>query len=86
MSNLLYNALYVFFIVLEMILFVYIIASWFPISKRVKDLLDTLLNPILEPIHFLLKHSIFNTPTADISPIIGLVIISFFQQFFYALK
>jgi len=86
MIELIYNALYIFFVVLEIILFLYIITSWFPISIRIKNIFVTLLDPILEPVRFLLKHSIFNTPTADLSPIIGLVIISYFQQFFYVLK
>lgn len=86
MISLIYNSLYIFFVVLEMILFFYIMASWFPISTRIKSILVTLLDPILEPVRFLLKRSIFNTPTADISPIIGLVIISYLQQFFYILK
>jgi uncharacterized protein YggT (Ycf19 family) len=86
MSSLIYNALYVFFVVLEMILFLYILTSWFPIGNRIKNMLIVLLDPILVPVRFLLKHSIFNTTAADLSPIIGLLIISFFQQFFYVLK
>lgn len=86
MTNLIYNTLYIFFVVLEMILFLYILTSWFPISIRFKNFLITLLAPVLDPVRYLLKHSIFNTPTADLSPIIGLVIISFLQQFFYILK
>ncbi len=86
MSSSIYYVLYIFFVVLEVILFLYILASWFPISGRFKNFLVTLMAPVLEPVRYLLKHSIFSTPTADISPIIGLVIISFLQQFFYALK
>lgn len=86
MTSLIYYALYIFFVVLEIILFLYILTSWFPINNRFKNLLITLLAPVLDPVRYLLKHSIFNTPTADISPIIGLVIISFLQQFFYTLK
>ncbi len=86
MTSLIYYTLYIFFVVLEMILFLYILTSWFPINNRFKNLLITLMAPVLDPVRYLLKHSIFNTPTADISPIIGLVIISFLQQFFYTLK
>lgn len=86
MSNLIFNALYIFFIVLEMILFLYIIISWFPMNKHIKNVFITLLAPILDPVRYLLKHSIFNTTTADLAPIIGLVIISYLQQFFYVLK
>lgn len=83
--NLIYNVFYVFFIVLEIILFIYVISSWFPTPKKFKSLLNVLIDPILSPIRFLLKHSIFNTPTADLSPIIGFVVILFLQKFFYVL-
>lgn len=86
MTHLLLNALYVFFIVLEIILFLYVIISWFPINNFIRNLLTILIEPILTPVRFLLKHSIFNTPTADLSPIISFVIILFLQEFFYILK
>ncbi len=86
MTHLLFSALYVFFIVLEIILFLYVIISWFPINNFIRNLLTVLIEPILTPVRFLLKHSIFNTPTADLSPIISFVIILFLQEFFYILK
>lgn len=86
MTHLFFNALYVFFIVLEIILFLYVIISWFPINNFIRNLLTILIEPILTPVRFLLKHSIFNTPTADLSPIISFVIILFLQEFFYILK
>ncbi|QHQ62258.1 YggT family protein [Anaerocolumna sedimenticola] len=86
MINRIYDALYIFFIVIEMILFLYVITSWFPINNRFKNLICFLIDPILVPVRYLLKHSIFNTPTADLSPVIGFVIILFLQEFFYILK
>ncbi len=86
MAHLIFNTLYVFFIVLEMILFLYVITSWFPINNRIKSILVTLIDPILMPVRYLLKHSIFNTPAADLSPVISFVIILFLQEFFYVLK
>ncbi|MFU0827560.1 MAG: YggT family protein [Lachnoclostridium sp.] len=86
MIQLLYNALYVFFVVLEMILFLYVIISWFPVNNYFKNFITFLIDPILTPVRFLLRHSIFNTPTADLSPIISFILILFFQEFFYALK
>ncbi len=80
--NLLYDALYVFFTVLEIILFLYVIASWFPNGKDIKEMLSTVLDPILVPVRYLLKHSIFNTPRADLAPIISFVIILFLQELF----
>lgn len=86
MSGLIFNTLYIFFVVLEMILFIYVITSWFPLNAKIKNFLKTLIDPILEPVRFLLKRSIFNTPTADLSPIISFVIILYLQEFFYYLK
>ncbi|WP_442871542.1 YggT family protein [Anaerosporobacter sp.] len=86
MSNLIVNALYVFFIVLEVVLFAYFLTSWFPINMKIKEFLITLLEPLLAPIRFLLKHSIFNTKVVDLAPMITLVVILFFQTIFYHLK
>lgn len=86
MINLIVNSLYVFFIVLEIVLFTYFMMTWFPFSTKFKEFLVTLLEPILAPIRFLLKHSIFNTKVIDLSPMIALVVILFFQNLFYILK
>lgn len=86
MANLIYNVFYVFFVVLEMILFLYILTSWFRISGKIKNILFTLIEPVLTPVRYLLKHSIFNSPAADLSPIISFIIIVFLQDFFYTLK
>lgn len=83
--NLLYDVLYVFFTVLEIFLFVYVILSWIPNSRKLREMFATLLDPIFVPVRFLLKHSIFNTPRADLAPIISFVIIVFLQGFFYTL-
>lgn len=86
MSNLIVNSLYVFFIVLEIILFAYFMINWFPTNTKLKEFLITLLEPVLTPIRFLLKHSIFNTKVIDLSPMIALIVILFFQTIFYNLK
>ena len=83
MSNVIVNSLYVFFIVLEIILFAYFMMSWFPFNTKLKEFLITLLDPILTPIRFLLKHSIFNTKVIDLAPMIALIVILFFQSIFY---
>lgn len=83
MSNLIVNSLYVFFIVLEIVLFAYFMMSWFPFNTKLKEFLITLLDPILTPIRFLLKHSIFNTKVIDLAPMIALIVILFFQSIFY---
>lgn len=84
--NLLYEALYLFFTVLEIMLFLYVVISWFPNSRKLREMFITLLDPIFEPVRFLLRHSIFNTPRADLAPIISFVIILFLQEFFFRLN
>jgi uncharacterized protein YggT (Ycf19 family) len=82
MSGLIIQALYIFFLVLEIILFAYIILSWLPLSPNFRTMLATLVDPMLGPIRYLLDHSIFKTRSIDLSPIIAFIIISYLQQFF----
>lgn len=82
MTSLINNAFYVFFVVLEIILFLYILTSWFRMNGKIKNILFTLIEPVLTPVRYMLKHSIFNSPTADLSPIISFIIIVFLQDFF----
>ncbi|MFV0342026.1 MAG: YggT family protein [Anaerocolumna sp.] len=82
MTILINNAFYVFFVVLEIILFLYILTSWFRMNGKIKNILFTLIEPVLTPVRYMLKHSIFNSPTADLSPIISFIIIVFLQDFF----
>lgn len=86
MASLIYNVFYVFFVVLEIILFLYILTSWFRINGKIKNILFTLIEPVITPVKYLLKHSIFNSPAADLSPIISFIIIIFLQNFFFTLK
>lgn len=85
MLNLTIRTLYIFFIVLEILLFLYIISSWLPLGAKLKSFFLTILGPIFDPIRFLLKFSVFQTRGIDLSPIIALVVISYFQQLFYRL-
>lgn len=80
------NALYIFFVVLEGILFLYIISSWIRISPKMKGFFNLLLDPLLDPVRHLLKHSIFQVRNYDISPIIGFLILSYLQEVFFALR
>lgn len=86
MAGMAFNALYAFFIFLELMIYLYIFASWIPISKHFKEKLDEFMDPLLEPIRYLLKKSIFNTPRIDLSPVIGLAILSYLQELFLQLK
>lgn len=82
MAHTIYTTFYVFFIVLQIILLLYMLSSWFTGGERIKSLLSLLIEPVLTPVRFILKYSIFNNPAADLSPLIGFVIILFLQDFF----
>lgn len=84
-AALLVYAFYVFFIVVEIILMVYVISTWIPIPVRFHSLLVALIMPVLLPIRLLLRHSVFYTRNVDLSPIIALAIVTFLQNFFYSL-
>ncbi len=80
------KSLYLFFVVLEMLLFAYIITRWIRLTPKIMDILLTLVSPILEPIRYLLQHSIFQVRGYDISPILGFIVVSYLQQFFFNLQ
>ena len=85
MSSIIYRTFYVFFVVLEIILIIYIFTSWLPMGEKFKRIMRNLISPILDPIRILLKHSIFGSNIMDLSPIIACIIIVFLQKFFVVL-
>ncbi len=82
MAQIIYTTFYIFFMILQLVLLLYMLSSWFNGGERIKNLLALLMEPILTPVRFLLKYSIFSNPAADLSPLIGFVIILFLQNFF----
>lgn len=86
MYNTIIDSLYIFFVILEILLFLYMISKWFRISMKVMEPLAKLVDPVLDPIRFLLRFSIFQVRTYDLSPIIGFIVITYLQNFFFALK
>lgn len=80
-----YNVFYIFFLILEVILFAYIIVSFFPQSNRFRKHIIEIANPLIEPVRYLLSHSVFQSNVMDFSPVISYIIINFLQGFFYAL-
>lgn len=85
MTSVIYQVFYIFFVVLEIFLFLYILTSSLRINGKIKSLLYFLIEPVITPVKYLLKHSIFNTPVADLSPIISFIIIVYLQDFFSGL-
>lgn len=85
MVQLIFHGLYIFFFILEFALCISIISSWIPGGKVLKKILFEFLEPMLVPIRFCLKHSVFQVKSADLSPLLALIILSYLQTFFYQL-
>lgn len=85
MLPMLFLAFYYLFIILEGILFLYIISAWFP-GTWLRTLLHELLQPIFSLIGLLLKHSIFKSNIGDFSPMLALILLSYLQSLFYQLS
>ncbi len=83
--KLIYNVFYIFFGVVEVLLLLYLLMSFFPNNNWFRKKITELVNPIIEPTRFLLNYSIFKSNEADFSPLISYIIVNFFQQFFYLL-
>lgn len=79
------KGLYIFFFTLEIALCLSILCSWLPIGTSFKQLLAEFLEPLLTPIRYCLRHSIFQTKLLDLSPLLALIILSYLQTFFYQL-
>lgn len=50
----------------------------FPTLRRI---VETIVEPLLRPIRFLLKHSVFQSGGTDSSPIIAFIVLSYLGQF-----
>lgn len=83
--KLIYNVLYTFFVLIEVLILAYVVSSFFSPSNKLRKGLSNIMEPILDPVRFLLKRSVFNTAVADLSPIISFVIVNFLQDFFLRL-
>lgn len=82
---LIYKTFYNFFRVVEIILLIYIVMSFFPQNNWFRKKTAVIANPLLEPIRFLLSDSIFKSNVADFSPLISFIIVDYLQQILYVL-
>lgn len=79
MAQLIQQAFYLFFKIMEYCLVAYLILSWIPFGKRIKRVLELFLDPLLTFVQYLLKHSIFGSNVFDMSPLISLLIVTYAQ-------
>lgn len=86
MTYLICHGLYIFFVILEGVLFFYILLSWLPQAVKLRAMLFVLLEPVFVPLRFCLRHSVFNSNGADLTPMVALIVLSFLQSLFYNLS
>ncbi|RKI39831.1 hypothetical protein D7V86_09965 [bacterium D16-51] len=65
----------IFFIVLEIIVLLYLLQSVVDMGRYVRLITLILVEPILSPMQKLIKHSVMNTFSLDLSPYILLIIL-----------
>ena len=73
-------SLEIFFIVLEVIVLLYLIQKMFDFGLQVRKMTLILVAPILQPMQKIVKHSIMNTFSMDLSPYILIVILSYLER------
>ena len=84
MTHMICQTFYYFFSVLDTVLFLYILSSWFP-NMKIRYYFAKFLEPLFTPIRYCLVHSIFRTGRGDLTPMIALVVLSYLQTFFYSM-
>jgi len=79
MSYLIIRSLTIFLIVLEVMLFIQIFINFLPFQK-IRNIVESIVEPILKPIRFMLSHSVFQSGGSDSSPIIAFIVLTYFGQ------
>lgn len=69
--------LHIFFMVLEVILVMYMLQNFFYVGRVVRLFLLMLVYPMLAPLQGILKYSILNTFSVDLSPYLALVMLNY---------
>lgn len=70
----------IFFIVLECLAVLFLVQSFFPLSQKVRLFFLMMVSPILFPMQKIMKHSMMNTFSIDLSPYVILIILSYLER------
>jgi len=70
----------IFFVVLEMIVVFYMFQTIIDLGVQVRRLTLVLVAPVLSPMQRLVRHSVMNTFSIDLSPYILLVVLHYLEQ------
>lgn len=80
MIDIIVNALFILFQVMEIGLIVYIIITWIPIFPGFKRNMCLLMAPLLQPVQKLIRKSVIQIRGIDLSPLILFVIIAYCKR------
>lgn len=70
----------IFFIVLECLVVLFLVQSFFPLSQKVRIFFLMMVSPILFPMQKIMKYSMMNTFSIDLSPYVILIILSYLER------
>ena len=70
----------IFFIVLECLVVLFLVQSFFPLSQKVRLFFLMMVSPILFPMQKIMKYSMMNTFSIDLSPYVILIILSYLER------
>lgn len=70
----------IFFIVLECLVVLFLIQSFFPLPQKVRIFFLMMVSPILFPMQKIMKRSMMNTFSLDLSPYIILIALSYLER------
>lgn len=79
MAAIVLEAISIFFVIMEILLLIDLFLVMFHI-RTLKRLLSIVLDPLLHPIRYFLKHSVLQTPMMDLSPIIAILVLTYLGQ------
>lgn len=80
MTILVLQSLSVLITILQGMLVVYIVLIFLPISQRLFDFVEGFVQPMLQPIQFLLDHSVFGRHMSDLVPVITFLGLIYLQH------
>lgn len=70
----------IFIIVLECLVVLFLVQSFFPLSQKVRIFFLMMVSPILFPMQKIMKYSMMNTFSIDLSPYVILIILSYLER------
>lgn len=77
---------YWFFVIVQYAVLIYTVVSWIKALEKFQTVMSDVMDPMLNPIRSMLKHSVFRIRGVDISPIILYLLAGYGAQFCLVLR